>query len=76
MAAEVKKEEHEALLRLHRNRLDEGVQAIQDLLLLQQTRVSRAWIDATGDELLQLQGEARAIRYMLKRISETPREQS
>lgn len=72
MGTEVKKEEHEALLRLRRNRLDEGVQAIEDLLLLQQQRVARAWIDASGDELLQLQGEAKSIRYLLKRINEVP----
>ena len=64
--------EQELLTALHRCRLDEGVRSLRELVLLRIDAVNAVWYNATGDELLQYQGEMRALRKMIRMIDDGP----
>lgn len=70
--AEEKQEQNALEQKLHRQRHDEGLQALHQWLYIQRARVNRYWMDATGDELLQYQGEARGIRRMIRLLEDGP----
>lgn len=63
--------EQEAELRaaLHRSIGDPGTRAMLALLQYEQDRLNRSWMDATGDDLLRMQGDAQSVRKMLRFIT-------
>jgi hypothetical protein len=58
--------------KVHRHRLDEGVRALRELVLMRIESVNNRWMDSSGDELLQYQGESRALRKMVRMIDDEP----
>lgn len=69
MAREAERELQE---RVHRHRLDEGLRALRELVIMRRDAVNAVWMDASGDELLQYQGEAQALRRVLRFMDEQP----
>jgi len=57
---------------VHRHRLDEGLRALRELVVMRRDAVNASWLDAGGDELLQYQGEARALRKLMRFMDEQP----
>ena len=57
---------------VHRLRSDEGVRSLRALAWMRLERVNTIWPDAIGDELLQLQGEARSLRKIIRMIDDGP----
>lgn len=72
MAETAKAAQHELELELHRHSADVGVQAARNLLHLKRDALNARWMDASGEELLQKQGEAKAVRWLLKMIEDGP----
>ena len=67
------KEEQQALeLKVHQHRGDEGLIALRSLLWMRRDHINNRWLDASGDELLQLQGEGQAIRRVLRTLDNGP----
>ena len=58
--------------KVHRHRLDEGLRALRELVVMRRDAVNASWIDSAGEELLQYQGEARALRKILRLMDEAP----
>jgi hypothetical protein len=64
--------EQELQQKVHRHRLDEGLRALRELVMMRRDAVNASWIDSAGEELLQYQGEARALRKLLRLMDEQP----
>ncbi len=45
---------------------------MRELVLIRIDDVNEVWYNATGDELLQYQGEMRALKKMIRIIDEEP----
>lgn len=67
-----KEPELELLQAVHRHRHDEGLRALRALVWMRRDTVNEKWIDSSGEELLQYQGEARALRKLLRMIDDGP----
>jgi hypothetical protein len=68
----VKQERHERELAVFAARTDAGAQAIRLWLYHRRDEVNAAWPTASGDELLQLQGEAKHIARQIRLIEQGP----
>ena len=67
-----KQERYEAELAVFSCRTDGGAQAIRTWLYLRRDEINTRWPDAIGDELLQLQGEAKFVARLIKLIEKGP----
>ena len=68
----IREQELELQQAVHRHRLDEGLRALRALVWMRREAVNERWIDSTGDELLQYQGEARSLRKLIRMIDDGP----
>lgn len=53
-------------------RTEAGVQEVRRWLYARRDGISDNWTEKTGDELLQLQGEARLVKKLIKLIDTGP----
>lgn len=73
MSAIARQEEHELERRVFAQRTDGGLQALREFLLLRQAALNRAWPNAKGDLLAELQGEAKATNKLIDLIERGPK---
>lgn len=53
-------------------RSESGIQEIRKWLYARRDKISDSWMEKEGDELLQLQGEARGIKKLIRMIDVGP----
>ena len=53
-------------------RAEAGLQEMRKWLYAKRDDISDRWVDLAGDDLIQLKGEARIIRRMIKMIDQGP----
>jgi hypothetical protein len=55
------------------NRSEAGVQALRSLLYLRRDQINRTWPEQVGDTLIQHQGRALEVAWLIRLIDEGPR---
>ena len=68
-----KKERHENELDIFQRRTEGGVIALRAWLYARRDEINATWFLAAGDELLQMQGEARQVARMIRLIDQGPK---
>ena len=68
-----KPEQHALELVIHLARVEGGVIAMRDWLVMQRDANNKAWPSAQPQEVPALQGEARMIAKLLRTIEEGPK---
>lgn len=53
-------------------RAEVGMQEVRKWLYAKRDDITDKWVDLAGDDLIQLKGEARVIRRMIKMIDQGP----
>lgn len=66
------KERYELELAVFQLRGEAGLRKLHELMQNRMAVINSKWPDAVGDELLQLQGEARALQKQLKLLEHGP----
>ena len=67
-----KPEKHANEVAIFSYRAEAGLQEMRKWLYGRRDEIAEKWIDLTGDELTQMQGEARSIRKQIKMIDQGP----
>lgn len=68
-----KKERYDLETAVHAHRVDAGAQAIRAWLYMRRDEINSRWPDTAGDELLQLQGEAKLVARQIALIEQGPK---
>ena len=68
-----KEERHRIELAVHAARADAGAAALRDWLYMRQAELNKAWPEAEGTTLLQLQGEAKLVARQIVLIEQGPK---
>ena len=67
-----KPEKHANEVAIFSYRAEAGLQEMRKWLYAKRDDISDRWVDLAGDDLIQLKGEARIIRRMIKMIDQGP----
>lgn len=68
----LKQEQHEAEVMIHGSQHEAGVQSMHKWLMGRQEWINKEWIGLVGEDLIRMQGEARAVARMVKLIEVGP----
>jgi hypothetical protein len=68
-----REEEHTRLITIFQCRNEAGLQALRAQLFAQRDKINNQWFNQTGETLISMAGEARAIAQMIKTIDVAPK---
>jgi len=68
-----KEERYKAEIAVYAGRVSAAGIAMRDWLYIRQAEINAQWPNATGDELLQLQGEAKLVARQIALIEHGPK---
>lgn len=70
----IRQEEYERLITIFQCRSEAGLQALRTQLYARRDQINSYWFNVTGDDLIMMQGEARAVAGMIKMIDVAPKQ--
>ena len=67
-----KSEQHAQEVAIFQYRAEAGLQKMREWLFARRDAINEQWMELIGDELLQMQGEAKLVKRQIKLLDQGP----